>query len=59
MAADVDDGERFSLLDASRCLNSFLLVYEIAECGAEAVDVEVSTCCCIFVVGAADVSCRT
>jgi hypothetical protein len=54
----MEDGERFSLMEASRSLNSLLLVCEIAEFGAEGSDVEISTCCCIFVAGTADVSCR-
>lgn len=57
MTADMEDGERFSLMEASRSLNSLLPVCEIAEFGAEGADVEVSTCC-IFVAGTADVSCR-
>ena len=58
MMADMEGGEMFSLMEASRSLNSLLLVCEIAEFGAEGADVEVSTCCCIFVAGTADVSCR-
>jgi hypothetical protein len=54
----MDNGERFSLMEASRSLNSLLLVRETAEFGAEGADVEVTTCCCIFVAGIADVSCR-
>jgi hypothetical protein len=56
VAADTADGKRFSLMEASRCLSSLLLAYEIAEFGAEGADVEVSTC--ISVAGTADVSCR-
>lgn len=58
MTADMEDGEKLSVNEASRSLNSLLLVCEIAEFGAEGADVEVSTCCCTFVAGTADVSCR-
>lgn len=58
MTVDMEDGERLSVNEASRSLNSLLLVCEIAEFEAEGADVEVSTCCCIFVAGTSDVSCR-
>jgi len=57
VTADMEDGERLSVNEGSRSLNSLLLVCEIAEFGAEVADVEVSTCC-IFVAGTSDVSCR-
>ena len=58
MTADMEDGVKFSAMEASRSLNSLLLACEIAEFGTEGADVEVSTCC-IFVAGTADISCRT
>lgn len=58
MTADMEDGERFSLMEASRSLNSLLLICEIAESGAEGADVEVSACRCISVAETADVSCK-
>lgn len=58
MTADMEDGERFSLIEASRSLNSLLLACEIAGFGAEGADVEISTCCCILAAGTADVPCR-
>lgn len=57
MTADMEDGERFSLLEASRSLKTFLLVCEIAGLRAEGAGVDISTCC-IAVVGTTDVSCR-
>jgi hypothetical protein len=58
VAADMEDGGKFSLMEASRCLNSRLLVYETVEVGAEGADADVSTCCFTSVAGRPDVSCR-